>query len=456
MSKSQEGKSQITTTLFRAAIVSALGGLLFGFDTAVIAGTTASLREYLSLSDWQMGFVVSSALIGTIFGTIIFTRPADLWGRRDSLKILALLFLVSAFGSALSVDFWSLMIFRMIGGLGVGGASVLGPMYAAEISPARIRGRMVILFQYNVCVGILLAFFSNALIQTMEFDALKIEWRVMFGAESLPALLFVIMLFSIPRSPRWLVSREMFTEAENVLESVGEKDIPNEMEEIKKSLHVSEHKTRDRLFQKKYAYAIFLGVGVAAFNQLSFVNGFLYYLNDTLSEVGASFGGKFQPVIVGVANVIAVTLALLTIDRIGRKTILLIGSWGSALSLVLCGYIALTRNLSDLFPWSVAVFILFFSYSQGSVIWVYISEVFPNRVRAKGQSLGSFTHWGLAAVVAQVYPVIVGASAAGLAIPFAFGAVMMVAQFFVVLFFFIETKGISLEEMETKLGISES
>ncbi len=273
----------------------------------------------------------------------------------------------------------------------------------------------------------------------------------MFGAECLPALLFFLLLFTIPESPRWLVGRERFAEAEGVLVAVGEQDITREMEEMKLSLHVAEHDTNDRLFQRKYWYAIFLGVGVAAFNQLSFVNGFLYYLNDTLDEIGATFGGEFQPVIVGLANVIAVTVALLSIDKIGRKTLLLIGSWGAAIPLALCAYIAWTRNLVELFPWSVAAFILFFSFSQGAVIWVYISEVFPNRVRAKGQSLGSFTHWGLCAIAALVYPPIIGMSENGLAIPFLFGCCMMILQFFVVRFFFIETKGVSLEELEGTL-----
>ena len=450
---SNKTESHVTAVLIRAAIVSALGGLLFGFDTAVIAGTTASIRELFSLSDWQLGFAVSSALLGTIVGSIAFAKPGDLWGRRSCLKLLAVLYFISAFGCAFAWDYWSLVVFRFIGGLGVGGSSVLGPIYVAEISPARYRGRLVILFQYNVCLGILVAYFSNALIASMGLDVLQLQWRVMFAAECLPALLFFLLLFTIPCSPRWLVGKERFEEAERVLAAVGEQDIAKEMADIKASLHVAEHHVRDRLFQRKYLYAIFLGVGVAAFNQLSFVNGFLYYLNDTLAEIGATFGGEFQPVIVGVANVLAVTVALLTIDKIGRKTLLLIGSWGSAAPLALCAYIAWTRTYIDLFPWSVATFILFFSFSQGAVIWVYISEVFPNRVRAKGQALGSFTHWGLCAIAAQVYPPIVGMMDNGLAVPFAFGCAMMVLQFFVVLFFFIETKGVSLEEMEERLKV---
>lgn len=449
-----ERQGKITVVLVRAAVVSALGGLLFGFDTAVISGTTASLRELWSLNDWRLGFAVSSALIGTILGTLVFAKPGDVWGRRATLKLMAVLYFVSAAGCALAWDYWSLVIFRFIGGLGVGGSSVLAPIYVAEISPARLRGRLVLLFQYNVCVGILLAYLSNAVVASLAMDRLTLEWRVMFGIECLPAALFWTMLYTIPESPRWLIGKERFDEARRVFAVVGETRIEEEMAEIRASLQVAEHQAVDRLFQKKYWYPIFLGFFVAAFNQLSFVNGFLYYLNDTLGAIGASFGGKYQPVIVGAANVIAVTVAMLMIDRIGRKTLLLIGSWGAAIPLLLCAYIVWTRTLIEVFPWSLAAFILFFSFSQGAVIWVYVSEVFPNRVRAKGQALGSFTHWFLCAVAAQVYPVIVGLSDNGLGIPFAFGGAMMILQFFVVWFFFIETKGVSLEGMEKRLRIA--
>jgi sugar porter (SP) family MFS transporter len=447
---------RVTGTLVRAAIVSSLGGLLFGFDTAVIAGTTAPVKSLFHLSDWAMGFVVSSALIGTIVGALISSKPADIWGRRDYLKVLAILFFISAVGCALAWDFWSLSAARFIGGIGIGGSSVISPMYIAEISPAKVRGRLVILFQFNVCLGILAAYFSNALIELMNLDVLHLQWRVMFAAGGIPALLFLIMLFTIPRSPRWLVSVGKDQEAEKVLVKMGELRVNEALNEIKSSLKSSSGNTTEKLFQKKYLYPIFLGVGVAAFNQLSFVNGYLYYLNDTLNEIGASFGGKFQPVIIGMSNVIAVTIALLVIDKMGRKKLLLIGSWGSAIPLALCGYIAWTRNLIEFFPWSVALFILFFSFSQGAVIWVYISEVFPNKVRSKGQALGSFTHWALCATAALVYPPIIAISSIGLAIPFLFGCTMMILQFFVVWLFFVETKGIPLERLELQLGVKEN
>ena len=444
----------ITKTLIRAAIVASLGGLLFGFDTAVIAGTTSSIETLFNLSEWSMGFVVSSALIGTIIGTLVSSKPGDIWGRRQSLKVLGFLFVVSALGCAFAWNYWSLCIFRLIGGLAIGGSSVLGPMYIAEISPAKLRGRLVILFQFNVCLGILLAYLSNALIEVLNLDALHVQWRVMLGMGALPAVIFTAMLYTIPRSPRWLMLVNKDDEARSVLQQIGEVQIDKEMEEIKASLQSNAGQFKEKLFQKKYLYPIFLGVAVAAFNQFSFVNGFLYYLNDTLNEIGAKFGGKFQPVIIGLANLIAVTVALLTIDKIGSKKLLLIGSWGAAIPLALCAYIAWSRNFIELFPWSIATFILFFSYSQGAVIWVYISEVFPNKVRSKGLSLGSFTHWALAAIAAQVYPVIVAIPTIGLSIPFVVGAIMMVVQFFVVWFWFVETKGVPLEQLEEKLGVT--
>jgi len=451
-----ERQATLTTVLVRAAVVSALGGLLFGFDTAVIAGTTDALRTLYALTDWQLGFAVSAALVGTIVGSLAFAKPSDVWGRKPVLKVLAALYFISAVGCALAWDYWSLVVFRLIGGLGVGGSSVLGPIYVAEIAPARLRGRLVILFQYNVCLGILLAFLSNAVIGSWGLDRLGQEWRVMFAVGGVPAALFWGLLYTIPESPRWLVGQERSDEARRVLAAVGETHIDAEMAEIQASLHVAQHQVADRLFQRKYWYPILLGFGVAAFNQLSFVNGFLYYLNDTLGAIGASFGGKYQPVIVGVANVLAVTAALLLIDKVGRKTLLLVGSWGAALPLALCAYIVWTRTWIEAFPWSVAAFILFFSFSQGAVIWVYVSEVFPNRVRAKGQALGSFTHWALCAVAALVYPPIVGLGPHGLAIPFAFGGAMMILQFFVVRFFFVETKGVPLEQMERLLKIRDS
>jgi MFS family permease len=312
---------------------------------------------------------------------------------------------------------------------------------------------MVILFQFNVTLGILLAYLSNALIGSTMLDSLHVQWRIMFGTECLPALLFLILLFTIPRSPRWLIARNREDEAREVLAKVGEENITREIEDIRNSLHLTEGGFREKLFQKKYRYPIFLAVTVAAFGQLSFVNGFLYYLNDTLSAIGATFWGKFQPVMIGLFNVFACILAIFMIDRIGRRKLLMIGSWGTAIPLAFCAYIAWTHELVELFPWSLSIYILFFSFSQGAVVWVYISEVFPNRVRARGQSLGSFTVWTANAFTILLYPQLTGMMGNGLANPFIFGSAVMILQFFVVRFLYIETRGVPLEDIEKKLGI---
>ena len=461
MEKKQRGS--VTPTLVLAAVASSLGGLLFGFDTAVISGTTNTVQGLFNLSSTALGFFVSSALIGTILGSFCFTRLGDRIGRRELLKILALLFFVSAVGCGIAWDYVSLTIFRFIGGLGIGGASVFGPMYVSEISPARYRGRLVLLFQYNVCVGILVAYLSNYLVHCAGLDPMKMEWRVMFSVEAVPAFLFGAVLFLIPESPRWFVSKGRTAEAAEVLRKVGEIDIEGELAAIEASYTLQKSQPNVPLFQKKYLYSILLGFGVAAFNQLSFVNGYLYYLNDTFNMVGAKLGGDLQPVISGAAFVVACTVSLFVIDKFGRKTMLLIGSWGAGLPLLLAAYIGATHKLVELFPCAIVLFIIFFSFSQGAVIWVYVSEVFPNLVRAKGQALGSFTHWGLCAVAAQLYPMIVGFKPGDvvpgayprLAIPFLFGGIAMIVQYFVVKKWFIETKGVPLEEIEKKLHISD-
>ncbi len=453
---SNSKKGTITGVLIRSAIVAALGGLLFGFDTAVISGATASITNLMELSTVMLGVIVASALVGTVFGTFSLTQLAIKWGRRTCLVITAALFAVSAIGSALAWDEFSLIVFRFIGGVGVGASSVFGPMYIAEISPARLRGRMVMIFQYNVCWGVLIAYLTNAVIRGFGLDALQVEWRVMFGIETLPALLFLVTLLTVPRSPRWLVSKGRSEEALQVLKQIGEDDPEFTLKEIEeaesKDALQPATDTAEALFQQKYAYAIFLGVAVAAFNQLSFVNGYLYYLKDTLDAIGATFGGNYQPVLIGTFSVVASTMAIFTIDYFGRRKLLMIGSWGAGLPLLLCSYIAWTGEMVELFPWALGIFIMFFSYSQGSVIWVYLSEVFPDKVRAKGQSLGSFTHWGLCAAAAFVYPTIFAISPG---FPFFFGAVTMLVQFFLVRQLFVETNGVTLEEIEKKLGLAD-
>ena len=435
--------------LFKSTIVAALGGLLFGFDTAVIAGTTAGLTRSFELTPRSLGVTVAVALVGTVLGAMFAGLPGDRYGRRDSLRVMAVLYLVSALGCALAWNWNSLVFFRFIGGLGIGGSSVLGPMYIAEIAPAKLRGRLVGFFQFNIVAGILLAYLSNYLIQRADFGAE--DWRWMLGVSGIPALLFLFMLFAIPRSPRWLAQKGRIDEARTVLETIGEEDVPGELDHIVRSLHL-ERAGDEPLFQWKYRVPIFLATSIGLFNQLSGINAILYYLNDIFARAGFSaMSSDLQSVLIGFTNLVVTVAAMSVIDKIGRKTLLLIGSVGCAFCLAGVAGVFITNSHETLLVWLLVGFIASFAFSQGAVIWVFISEVFPNRVRGKGQSLGSFSHWFMNAVISFSFPVIAEKSKGA---PFVFFSAMMVVQFFLVLFFYPETKGVTLEEMQEKLGIA--
>ena len=440
---------KLNSTLLKSTVVAALGGLLFGFDTAVIAGATQALKVLYHLSPLGEGFTVASALVGTVIGSMLAGIPGDRYGRRDSLRGMAVLYVVSALGCAFAWNWTALVIFRFIGGLAIGGSSVLGPMYIAEISPAKWRGRLVGLFQFNVVFGILLAYFSNYVLGTMGFGAA--EWRWKLGVTAVPAAFFFLMLFGIPRSPRWLVKKGRIDEAREVLRLIGEENYEQELKDIVESID-AEHVTSDALFTAKYRVPIFLAISIGMFNQLSGINAILYYLNTIFEHAGFSkVSGDLQAVAIGATNLLFTMLAMSVIDKVGRKKLLLVGSVGTALCLVGVAAIFLTGRRENLLVWMLIGYIAFFAFSQGAVIWVYISEVFPNRVRAKGQSLGSFSHWIMNALISWTFP-LMAASSGGY--PFVFFSAMMVLQFFVVLFFYPETKGISLEEMQKKLKIA--
>ena len=440
----------LSPTTIKSTIVAALGGLLFGFDTAVIAGTTNALTHVYHLTPAYLGWTVSSALWGTIVGAIFAGMLGDRYGRRDSLRGMAVLYVISALGCALAWDWTSLVVFRFIGGLGIGGSSVLGPMYIAEIAPTKWRGRLVGCFQFNIVFGILMAYLSNYLIGRLQLG--ESEWRWMLGVAALPALLFLLMLFGIPRSPRWLAKKGRVEEARRVLQLVGEEDYEKELQEIVDSIDLEHGHANEPLFSSKYRLPIFLAVSIGTFNQLSGINAILYYLNDIFAKAGFSrVSGDLQAVAIGATNLLFTMLAMSIIDRVGRKTLLLIGSVGTAACLAGVAAIFLSGKHEDLLVWLLIGYIASFAFSQGAVIWVFISEVFPNRVRAKGQSLGSFSHWFVNALISGLFP-LMAAKSGGL--PFVFFALMMVAQFFVVLTIYPETKGVSLEEMQRKMAIS--
>ncbi len=443
--------------VFTYSLIASLGGLLFGFDTAVISGTTNWLGQIFELSSFWLGFTVASALIGTIIGAIAVGKPADKYGRKNILIVLAVLYFVSALGSAFAWDWYSFLFFRLIGGLGVGGASVVSPMYVAEISPAKFRGRFVALIQFNIVFGILLAFFSNYVIAGLNLG--EIEWRWMFGVEAVPAVVFFFLLFFTPFSPRWLIAVGRIDEAKIVLEKCGTDSgsVEEEIKEIQTSLDLEHHKLREPFYCKKYLKPILLAVAIAMFNQLSGINALMYYAPHIFKMAGAGEeSALLQTVAVGGTNLIFTMLALLLIDHFGRKKLMLVGSIGYIISLSSVAWAFYTFGTefteagSMVVLISLIVFIASHAFGQGAVIWVFISEIFPNRVRARGQSLGSFTHWVMAAIISWTFPIFAEVSGGH---TFAFYAICMIGQLFWVIYIMIETKGISLEQIQKKMGI---
>jgi SP family arabinose:H+ symporter-like MFS transporter len=441
--------SRITPTLLRSTFAASLGGLLFGFDTAVIAGTTGALSGLYQLSPRDLGYTVASALVGTIVGAAFAGAAGDRFGRRDSLRGLAFIYLLSSLGCALAWNWPSLVAFRTVAGLGIGGSSVLGPMYIAEIAPARWRGRLVGMFQLNIVIGILLAYFSNYLIGTGGFGSS--EWRVKFGVAAFPAFIFLAMLFAIPRSPRWLVKHGRTTEALQVLEKIGEPRPQEEVEAIIGSLDEEHHRRNEPLFRSEYRLPIFIAVTLGMFNQLTGINAILYYLNDIFARAGFSkMSSDLQAVAIGATNLLFTLVGLSAIDRLGRKKLLLVGAAGMAICLggVAAVFFGVLGG-AMLLPFLI-LFIGFFALSQGAVIWVYLSEIFPNRVRAKGQSLGSFSHWVMNALISWTFPQM-AARSGGYA--FLFFAGMTLFGFFVVFAAYPESKGVTLEQMQQEMGI---
>jgi sugar porter (SP) family MFS transporter len=439
----------MTPYLLRSTAVGALGGLLFGFDTAVIAGTTQQLTATFNLTPFTLGLTVSMGLIGTVIGAMSAGVVGQRIGGREALRIMAVLYAISALGCAFAWNWTSLLAFRLIGGLGIGGSSVLGPVYIAELAPAKWRGRMVGLFQINIVIGILLAYLSNYLIALLNLGAT--QWRWQLGVAAIPSVLFLVMLYGIPRSSRWLVTQNKTDEALEVLKMMGSPDSEAELREIMDSIHLERGMAAEPLFKRRYRLPIFLAITIGLFNQLSGINAILYYSNFIFAAAGFSqLSGALQTVLIGLMNLLATFLGMSLIDKLGRRTLLLIGAVGMTLCLAGVAAIFYTNTHLNALVWLLVAYIFFFAISQGAVIWVYIAEVFPNRVRAKGQSLGSSSHWIMNAIISFSFPVLAKFSRG---LPFAFFAAMMALQFFVVLFIYPETKGITLEQLQHRLGI---
>jgi sugar porter (SP) family MFS transporter len=456
-----------SNTAFRNAIVAALGGFLFGFDTAVISGVEGSIQELWALDKFSHGFTVASALIGTVLGSLIAGKPAEMFGRKKVLQAIGLLYLVTSVGTA-ATNSWELFVMlRFLGGIGVGASSVIGPMYISEISPANSRGRLVALFQFNIVSGILIAFLSNYLLFGVSDEA----WRWMLGVQALPALIFFVMVFFVPESPRWLVKNGQPAEAETVLASIGETNPRLALQNIQDSLRADEFVSegssvidgslqsrrrivsKESLFNGKYNKPIMYVVLLAMFNQLSGINAIMYYAPRIFEMTGlARDTALLQAVSIGVTNMVFTLLAISVIDRFGRKTLLMIGSVGMVISL---GLVAWTFYTQDFGGYAVmfylVAFIAFFAFSQGAVIWVFMSEIFPNKVREQGQTLGSFTHWIMAVVVSWIFPVIAESSENGGFYSFLLFAIMMFLHGLFAWKVIPETKGKSLEGIQQEV-----
>ena len=429
--------------LLFATVVSALGSFLFGFDTAVISGTTKFIMQYFSLTDATLGITVSMALWGTVVGSIIVGKPGDIYGRRAMLLLTGAAYFVSAIGSALATGWYTLLIFRFLGGVAIGAASVMAPMYIAELAPGRLRGRLVAVSQFNIVVGILVAFFSNYLLVGIGAD----NWRWMFGVMAVPAAAFFGLLFVVPESPRWLVKMGRENVARDVLEKVGAVNVSSELDDIGRSLKSEEGSTK--LFQKKYSFVIWCAVLLAFFAQMSGINVIMYYAPMIFEKAGASTSNAMlQAIAVGVTNLIFTIIAMFLIDKLGRRPLLMIGAVGMFLSLAGAAlHYYDGRLVSDLAMVGCVIgFVAFFAFSQGAVIWVFLSEIFPNRIRSKGQALGSFVDWIVNAVIGLAFPIALTSFGGGDV--FMFFAVLMIPFFFFVLKVMPETKGKSLEELE--------
>ncbi len=431
------------------SLIVALGGFLFGFDTAVISGVEKSIQQLFQLNSFWHGFTISSALIGTVIGALNAGKPADKYGRRFLLFIIAALYTISAIGSALAPNLVMFIFFRFLGGLAVGASSVAGPMYISEISPAKIRGRMTAMFQFNVISGILIAYVSNYLLRETGSE----PWRFMLGIEGIPAIVFFFLLFLVPKSPRFLIKINKVEEAREVLSKIEGNNVEAEIAEIQRGLKQGKTSSQ-KLFSRHYYKPISIAFLVAMFNQFSGINAILYYAPRIFELTGLSFADSmFQPVLIGITNGIFTVLGMMIIDKTGRKKLLIVGSVGMSVCLGLISRILFLQSFSGYgILIYLLVYIVFFAFSTGAVIWVLISEVFPNSVRGKGQALGSFTHWFFAALITFLFPAF-SSTPQGSGYSFAFFSVMMLLQAWVVWKYFPETKGKTLEALGEEISL---
>ncbi len=433
--------------LYFITFVAALGSLLFGFETGVINGTIFYVAKYFGLSPAMKGFVVSVALIGCVMGALFIGKPSDLYGRRYVLKYMALFFLVSMLLTGLATQLWMFIIGRFIGGLAVGGASVVTPMYISEVAPPKYRGRLVATAQFAIVLGILVSFFSNFIIDSMGETENKWRWMFLFGV--IPSIVFFVLLFFIQRSPRWLVKTGRLDEARRAILRVNNiSDAEPLIKEIQDSLDTEVMAHFSVLFHKPYLKLVLIGIGVGMFNQLSGINIVNYYSTDIFREAGFSGESAFyQTVLIGITNLIFTILGMSLIDKFGRKFLLYCGGIGMPVFLGMFSWAYLSGNTSGyILLISMLGFIAFFAASQGTVIWVILSEMFPTNIRARGSAIGSFSHWFFNALNSWVFPVVVASIGTGYA--FLFFCIATILSLIFYRYALVETKGRSLEEIE--------
>lgn len=440
--------SKAIAYVVRISLIAALGGFLFGFETVVISGAEETIQTLWQLSSGWLGFTVASSLIGTVVGSLIAGIPAQKFGRKKVLTVIAMLYFISSVGCALAPIWLLFIIFRFIGGIAVGASSVVGPMYISEIAPPQIRGRLAGSFQLMIVVGIFIAYLTNFIF--VDFG--DTSWRWMLGMMVIPASLFVILLRFIPESPRWLVLNNRDEEAKIIFEKTGE---PEAIHVIKEEHELSKGGVKEKLFTRKFRKPIVYAVLLAMFNQLTGINAILYYAPRIFEMAGFDKAEAYlQPVYIGTVNLLFTIVAMTVIDKFGRKTLLLLGCVGLIIFLGLTAH-AFTGDghLGKNVVFYLLGFVGFFAISQGAVLWVFIAEIFPNSVRSQGGSLGSFTHWVMAAIISWTFPIIVEGSPNGGFYSFVFYAVMMVFAFLFIWRVLPETKGRSLEQIQKDLGI---
>lgn len=436
--------------LYYSAVVAAFSGFLFGFDTVVISGAEQTLQKLWELDSFMHGLTISMALWGTLLGAFTGRFPTEYWGRKNALILVGFLYLLSAIGTAIANDVYTFILFRFLGGVGIGISTIAAPLYISEIAPPEQRGKLTGMFQFNIVFGILAAYISNAFLSHLGHDA----WRYMLGVQAIPSAIYIILCLKMPESPRWLILRgNDRKKAGEVFSGIYPNTDQTEISRLVESIAISTSREfhHKPFFKSHLLKPILLAFFIAFFNQLSGINAILYYAPRIFELTGlGQEASLLQSIGIGFVNLVFTLIGLWLIDKAGRKTLLYWGSFGYIISLGVCTF-AFATEYYDLVTYGIFAFIAAHAIGQGAVIWVFISEIFPNQHRDAGQTLGSFTHWFFAALLTLIFPKMVHVMSP--AFIFGFFCFLMILQLFWIKFSVPETKGISLENIEKKLGI---